>query len=168
MDGQTTGIQLMEPASPEVLIPDAGLCPWLATAAVAVLALVAMIIFLKKYRPVGRPQSLRHTAFTDADRTLAATTTIDARDAAVQSSLVLRHYLAVAAGDPALYETHEQFISRHDALQALTAATRTAVQDGFNRLAAMKYAPELPAATAADVIADARALLATLNRGFAP
>jgi len=38
----------------------------------------------------------------------------------VLASLILREYLSSAAGDPALFETHEEFISRHDALQSLT------------------------------------------------
>ena len=61
-------------------------------------------------------------AFAEACAAMAAISTADVRDAAVLSSLILRKYLATAAGDPALFETHEEFVARHDALQRADSA----------------------------------------------
>lgn len=167
MDGPTHDLHVMEPASPEALLPDASLWPWLAAAAaIAVLVLLAIVVILHKKPPAASPRALRNAAFAEAVRALAATATSDVRDAAVQASLIVRQYLAAAAGDPALYQTHEEFVARHDALQAVTAATRAAAQAGFSRLAALKYAPEVPAVAPAQVLAEARALLETLHHGF--
>lgn len=168
MDGSTHNLQLLDPASPEALLPDASLWPWLAAAAavIAMLGLLAILVARRKPAPAATPRALRNAAFAEAVRALAATTTHDVRDAAVQASLILRQYLAAAAGDPALYQTHEEFVARHDALQAVTAATRAAAQDGFSRLAALKYAPEVAAVAPAVVLAESRALLETLHHGF--
>jgi hypothetical protein len=106
-------------------------------------------------------------AFREADAGLAALAAPTARGAAVQVSLILRTYLSLAAHDPALFETHEEFIARSDSLKVLTAAAQTACREGFARLAALKYAPELPAADPAAVAVEARHLLTTLHRGFA-
>ena len=65
-----------------------------------------------------------------------------------------------------MFETHEEFISRHDSLQALTAEARAAAEAAFTRLASLKYAEEIPDDDPAEVIADARKLLETLHQGF--
>lgn len=168
MNEKTTTFELMEPASPEALVPQSGLWPWLVVAAIAVLLAVILILFLRKRS--GKPPdaaTLRLAAYLEAVAGLACATTADARNAAVQCSLILRKYLSNAAGDPALFETHDEFVARHDALKALTAEARSATEAGFTRLAALKYAPELPAAVPAVIIAESRALLETLHHGFA-
>ena len=70
------------------------------------------------------------------------------------------------AGDPALFETHEETLARHDALARFDESARTTAAGGFARLAALKYDSHPPAGDPAGVLADARALLATLDRGF--
>lgn len=168
MAGQTTGFELMEPASPEALMPDSGLWFWLVLAAMVVLVVLVIMIYLRhgKSSVAADPERMRHAAFAEATAALANIRTADVRDAAVQSSLILRRYVLAVTGDPALYETHEEFVLRHDALQALAAEARAAAEAGFTRMAAMKYAPEMPAAVAEDVIAEARVLLETLHHGF--
>ena len=169
MNESQAALELMEPASPEALLPDHGLWQWPA-AITALLLLIAVIAFLiwKLSRP--RPETryaLREAAYRDA---LAAIDSIDceqARAAAVQASLILRKYLATAAADPALFETHEEFLSREDALQALFPDTRTAAAAGFSRLASCKYAPDDPNETASAIVAESRELLQTLHSGFA-
>ena len=84
----------------------------------------------------------------------------------MQTSLILRKYLSLAADDPALFETQEEFIARNDALVSLTETARAACAAGFARLAAFKYAPEVPDVPPAAVVDNARELLETLHRGF--
>lgn len=157
----------MDPGAPESLVPDNGLWPWFVVAAVVSLLAIALMVFVRKKKAAVNPLAARNAAFAEAIAALANQTTDDTRSAAVQSSLILRRYLSVAAADPALFETHEEFISRHDALQALTPEARAATETGFTRLAALKYAPEIPGTAPADVIADSRSLLETLHHGFA-
>lgn len=167
MAAQSKGFELMEPPSSEALVPDHGLWPWyLAAAVVVILVLIAAWLLRKKVKPID-PRSVRDAAFAEAMAALTAATAEHARDAAVKSSLILRKYLAAAAGDPALYETHEEFVSRHDSLKALNAETRAAAEKGFGRLAALKYAPGLTSDDPAAVVAESRTLLETLHHGFA-
>jgi hypothetical protein len=168
MDGDPTQLELMEPASPEALVPTYELWPWLTAAAIVlILILILLWLLLKKRKPASTNLlALRYAAFNEAKTALENITPTNCRETAVLTSLILRKYLSTAANDPALFETHEEFISRQDSLQALTPETRSAVETGFTRLASLKYAPEIPSADPADVIADARKLLETLHQGF--
>ena len=169
MDGPTHALELLEPASPEILLPSSGWGPWLAAAALlVVLAGIGWWWWRRRKPPADVPGARRQAAFAEACAALAMIPTTEVREAAVLASLILRRYLSVAAGDPALYETHEEFVARHDALLALAPEVRAATVVGFDRLAALKYAPVIAAAAAVEVIADARALLETLHHGFAP
>jgi len=167
MNGAPPKLELMEPASPEALVPSYELWPWLTAAAIVVIFLILLWILLKIRKPSPiNLLALRKTAYTDAKTALESITPTDCRETAVLTSLILRKYLSTAANDPALFETHEEFISRHDSLQALTPETRATTEAGFTRLASLKYAQEIPTANPAEVIADARSLLETLHQGF--
>lgn len=168
MNEKTTGLELKPPPAPEALLPDHGLWPWWAAAILlaAAIALVLYLVFRKRKPAAADARKVREDAFREAIGSLSGIRTDDPRDAAVQSSLVVRKYLSVAAGDPALFETHEEFIARQDALQALNETARAAAEKGFTRLAALKYGPEIPGTPAADVIMESRALLETLHHGF--
>lgn len=167
MNEEASRLVLQDSAAPLDLLPDHGLWPWWLAAGVFVLLIIAAWAFLKvrKPKPVDITK-LRGNAYREALAALDSTTAADAREAAVQTSLIVRKYLSIAASDPALYETHEEFISRQDALLALTADARNAAEASFSKLAALKYAPEIPGKAAAEVIAESRSLLETLHHGF--
>ena len=168
MEEASNTFELMEPAPPGALVPDHGLWPWLAAAAATVILLVAAWMFLRKRKPAGADlPSLRKAAYNEAKSALEKTSPATCRETAVVSSLILRKYLSAAANDPALFETHEEFISRQDSLQALKPEARAAAEAGFSRLASLKYAPEIPEEAPDQVIAESRALLETLHQGFA-
>jgi len=168
MDGDPKNLELLEPASPETLIPGFSWWLWLIPGGIVVLLGITALIYLRQRKPaVDGIAKRREVAFGEGIAALAAVVTDDVREAAVLCSLILRRYLSVAADDPALYETHEEFVSRHDSLLALTAEARVATAAGFGCLAAMKYAPEPPAVAAAEVVGEARSLLETLHHGFA-
>ena len=88
----------------------------IAVAVVLVFVVLAIFIFKKKRSAPFDPLAIRQAAHAEAVAALENITTGTARDAAIQSSLILRKYLSAAAGDPALFETHEETISRHEAL----------------------------------------------------
>jgi hypothetical protein len=159
---------LRDSAAPLDLIPDHGLWPWWLAAGIIVLLGIALIIHIKTRKPGAVDiAAARESAYRDASAGLQQCAPEDAREAAVQSSLILRKYLSIAAADPALFETHEEFISRQDALHALSESARNAAGDGFSKLAALKYAPEIPGKAAAEVVTESRSLLETLHQGFA-
>jgi len=165
MNENATGLELKPPPSPEALLPDHGLWPWWASAILLATAVaVVLYVVFRKRRPAAI--DARGNAFREANGALSGIKTDDPRDAAVQCSLVLRKYLSAAAADPALFETHEEFIARRDALSSLTETARAAAESGFTRLAALKYGPEMPGTPAADVIAESRSLMETLHHGF--
>ncbi len=166
MNEKSRNFELVEPASPEALVPDSWVEPWMIATAVLVIVILAVLIFRKKKASPLDPLTTRQAAFEKAVTELDKIGEVPAREAAVRSSLILRKYLSVATGDPALFETHEETISRHDALQGFSAEARDAAGSEFGRLAALKYAREISAVSGRDVVAGSRTLLATLHRGF--
>lgn len=168
MTANSSSLHLRDTPAPEALLPSHGLWPWWLAAALAAAIIITFSWFIIKRRNrAPDSQAARNEAYHEASTALARVHSQDAREAAVHGSLILRRYLSLAAADPALFETHEEFISRHDALQPLSPAAREAANEGFTRLAALKYGPQAPATPAADVIAESRRLLETLHRGSA-
>jgi Domain of unknown function (DUF4381) len=168
MEGKITTLELVDPSLPGPLIPEPAVSSWwIGAAAAGVLALALLLWMLRRRsNQAENPATIREAAFKEARAALAEITTSDFRTAAIQCSLVLRHYLAKACGDPALFETHEEFIARHDSLKGLGEDARIAAKSGFERLVVLKYSPQPPQVPAAGVCAACRQLLETLYRGF--
>ncbi len=170
MKEKTSSFELLEPTRPEALVPQPWLEPWMFVVAALLIAAIFTIWWYyrsEKKFAITDPRLARDKFHQDAAAALEKMNPQHARDAAVQASLILRKYLALAAKDPALFETNEEFISRHDALQALTEAARDASGIGFTRLASLKYAAEIPDLSPSEVVNESRALLETLHHGFA-
>ncbi len=62
-------------------------------------------------------------------------------EVATRTSLILRHYLALSLEDPALYETHEEFLLRSDSLQNIPRGARERLAPLLSELASAKYGP---------------------------
>jgi LPXTG-motif cell wall-anchored protein len=162
-----TNFELYEPSSPEALVPDSWIEPWMmVTLAILLLAAAAFFIFRKKKHTPFNPLAARKAAFEEALAGLELIHAPTTQESSVQSSLVLRKYLSVTARDPALFETHEEFISRRDSLGILTDDARLATEAGFARLATTKYARESPVEDPLEIVRESRILLETLNQGF--
>lgn len=167
MNEKPGNFELLEPTSPEVLVPDSWVEPWMIAAAVVLLILlIAALIFKLTRKPAATVFTIREAAYTEAAKSLETMVAADARGAAVQSSLILRKYLVAAVNDPALFETHEETIARHEAFKGFSDEARITTQAGFTRLAALKYAADIPDLATGNVIAESRALLETLHYGF--
>jgi hypothetical protein len=169
MNEEPTTLELRDAAIPDALMPGYGLEWWWLVAVIFALVALLVVVMLR-IRGKAKPPSaamLRESAYLEAVAALSANAPADARAAAVIASLAVRKYLSVAASDPALFETHEEFIARHDALNAFKPEARAAAETGFTRLAALKYAPREPDASPANVIAESRSLLQTLHHGLA-
>ena len=174
MEGTSARLELADPPLPGSLIPDPAIPAWWIAAGavvlllllVAVIALVWMIV--RQKRRSADPASLRNAAFREAADALAEIKTADVRSGATQGSLILRRYLATVCGDPALFETHEEFISRHDSLKDLSESAREAARSEFDRLVRLKYSPETPQVAVGEIAAGCGRLLETLHRGGMP
>lgn len=159
--------ELLEPVSPEALVPDPWLAPWMLVVVVLLaLVAIAVLVFRKKKVPAPDPVALRRVAREDATAALNAIGPVPAREAAVRASLILRRYLSVAAEDPALFETQEEFIARHESLKDFAEDARESANTGFARLAAIKYSPTTPDLSTGEVIAGSQLLLEILHLGF--
>ncbi len=115
---------------------------WFAVGALVLVLLVLLVFLLMRKKPVVDLLKERREAYMEAKAALAGDKGGDARKTAIRVSLILRRYLARSMGEPALYETHEEFISRHEALNGLPEDVRGEVGACFAKLAAEKYAPE--------------------------
>ncbi len=167
MNETVDNFELLEPPSPEALVPDSRVETWMIVLAVVVVAtLILLLTFRKRKLPAESKVEVRQVAHAEAIASLDAITATKTREVAVQCSLIVRKYLSAATGDPALFETHEETLSRHEALKDLSHDARTAASSGFARLASLKYAADVPDVDAAEVIAESRALLETLHQGF--
>lgn len=160
--------ELRPPASPDALVSQHGPSLWLLIGGgLLFVVLLALVVFwLLRRKSSVDPLAIRREALRVADRALADAKPAGIREAATLASLVLRRYLATVAGDPALFETHEEFIARRDSLARLQEAARAHAAEGFARLAALKYDRQPPTGDPAVVIDDARALLTTLDRAL--
>lgn len=160
--------QLMESSTVEALIPKAE-TPWLWI--IIGVVLVASLIFWLIRRRLKRakdPANIREAAYKDAIAAFDAIPQNDPHAAALESSMILRKYLSITAEDPALFETHEEFVTRHDALQKIPQSMRDEVASIFSRLATIKYAPDAANANAEKIIGDSRQLLHALRAALAP
>jgi hypothetical protein len=167
MNEKSGSFELMEPPSPEALVPDSWVEPWMvAVAVLLVLGMMAVLLFKKNKPATFNPQAVRDAAHAEAAAALGKIDSTRARDAAVRTSLILRKYLSLAAGDPALFETHEETLSRHEAFKDFSEEARQAAGAGFSRLAALKYAADVPDVATADVISESQALLEILHHGL--
>lgn len=165
----STTFQLLEPSDPESLVPASPLEPWMGV--VLALLVGGLILFAKSRKnrqPPPLPSDLRNRAYTDALATLQAISPdLPPRETAVATSLTLRNYLVIAAGDPSLFETHPETLSRHDAFASFSPEARSTALDGLARLAELKYANDsAPATTTAALLTQASSLLETLHHGF--
>jgi hypothetical protein len=135
---------LRELVPAEPLLPDPGLPPWAWFAmSLALLALIALVIFVRRSKSeIADPRLAREEAYLRAQQELEAAPGGGMQEAATRVSVTLRRYLAAVCGDPALFETHEEFIARHAALASYPEDLRKVTAEGFSHLARLKYGRE--------------------------
>jgi heme exporter protein D len=119
---------------------------WYFAAAGLVIVIVLLVMVLGRKRAVGDAHKEKREAYIEAKKDFEKTQAVGVRETAVRVSVILRRYLARSMQEPALYESHEEFVSRHDALKDLPEDVRQSVAVFFARLAELKYAPEPPLA----------------------
>ncbi len=142
MPESTPKLDLRDIPEVEKFIPHPAL-PWWAWVAIAlvVVALILLIIRMARSK-TATAESIRAKAYDEAMSALAKARSIqNPVTLATTVSLTIRHYLALCFHDSSLFETHEEFLSRHDALAHLPEPTRQQISTHFQHLARLKYAP---------------------------
>jgi hypothetical protein len=116
--------------------------PWWAWVGIFLaLVLLWIVIGLVRKRPLDSI-ALRQQAYQEALKSLENAKQLTSAVAmSTALSLTLRKYLAVAFGDPSLFETHEEFLARHNALASLPDEIRQSLTAHFATLCRYKYAP---------------------------
>jgi hypothetical protein len=116
--------------------------PWWAWVAMVAGLLVLWSIIIALRKSQGSAASQRAAAFLEAQQALEqAKSLTNAVTMSTALSLALRRYLAIALGDSSLFETHEEFLARHDALASLPESIRHSLSEHFSTLCRYKYAP---------------------------
>lgn len=162
MDQPLNDFRLMEPILPEA--PGPGGATWIVGLMVLGTIAVALVIWIRQRHSPSHAPRLKEIAYRNAVETLTRIAPVGIRETAIQTSLILRQFLAQATNDPALYETHEEFITRQNSLQSLRPETQSAAKQLFDRLAAIKYASEVPDNQPSELIANSKSLLTTLHK----
>ena len=113
--------------------------------AIAVLGVALLILAIVLLRNKGGPPKSIEDVFKlcrenlEALRDGAADTPM--AEIATEASFAIRYYLAAVLGEPALYETHEEFSLRADSLDKLPSGSREHLNPLLEKLAECKYGP---------------------------
>lgn len=158
--------RLIEPPSPDGLMPVSWWSWWPVAALVLAFAVLGFWWWRRKARPASGPDAPR--AHAKALAALSCCPTDDLPGTATRLSLILRRYLAEVTGDPALYETHEELVARSNALGSLGEEVRRHTRELFDQLARIKYAPGRADDDPIALRDEAVRLLQALNREVAP
>lgn len=138
-------LTLRDPLPAEPLLPDPSLPLWAwGLIGLGVIAVIAALVYFLRKKPVGMvdPNRVREEAYRRAVAELEPKPAETMQQAATSVSIALRRYLAVVSGDPALFETHEEFVARHESLASYPEDLRATTAEGFSHLARLKYGPE--------------------------
>lgn len=114
---------------------------WVAVAAAVLVLITVAILRMKRGKESIDPGLAEREAYKKAAAAFGEMDCGSDRDTAIRVSVVLRAYLAESLSEPALYETHEEFIGRHDALGQLPDHVKAETAQFFEKLAAVKYGP---------------------------
>ena len=128
------------PYLPGIAVP---LWFWIALATLLFLGVSCVLFFILRRTSPAQPPEL--SFYGESRRTLERLRESLAgrslAEVATDASLIMRHYLVVTLQEPALYETHEEFLLRPDALEELPAGARERLAPLLDQLAQAKYSP---------------------------
>lgn len=116
--------------------------PWWAWVCLAIVLALLWLLIRHLRKPTSNAVALRQLAYQEAIKSLEKAKPLQTAVAMATSiSLTLRQYLAVAFGDTSLFETHEEFLARHNALADVPEEIRQSLSTHFATLCRYKYAP---------------------------
>lgn len=136
-------LQLRELVPVDSLVVEPGWPWWLwALIAITVTLIVVVIVLITRDKTAlsaARKPVDHSAAYRRAVDEIEESSKLPAQEGATRISGAIRLYLATVCGDPSLFETHEEFLSRHQALQSFPEETRERVSTLLCQLASMKY-----------------------------
>ena len=159
---------LEEEISPTELMVQSVSGPVLWGLCIVLVLLVALVVWLvMRHRkrgtalPVLTPRQLAERALDVLAEQLPPL-----REGSLRLSMILRTFLTGQTQDPALFETHEEFSRRMDALSTVPRSCQYATRDLLERLAEQKYAgnSEHEPQKIRGLIEETRTLLADITR----
>ncbi len=158
--------QLDPATSPDAYLNTALLAWWhwvLIVVAVAILIVLVVWLAKKFIKPVPPPTPAQ-VALKRIDTLM--TSGKDLRQCATGLSLILRTYLTGTSEDPTLYETHQEFSMRANALMNLPIQEQLPVRNILQRMVQLKYEPNTPNddSIAAGLAQETRDIIAQLER----
>lgn len=155
---------LEEATSPEAIMSYRVIAFYIAGAVLAfILLLVAAIrifIITGQKRQLETLLAPFHKALTQLNGLKKQS--LDTKTAALESSLIFRELLQEETGDKALFETHEEFSLRPDALASLPLSAREETRHYLQKLARLKYIPNYSQEDAANLVDEAINLVNSL------
>ncbi|MEP4079474.1 hypothetical protein [Haloferula sp.] len=166
MDSDSLQLRELVPAEP--FIQSTG-WPWWAWLVVAVFVIGLILLIFAAFRrkdsitppELGLVADRAYKIAMDHLKQAGDRTVI--QEAATACSAAIRHYLATVTGDRSLFETHEEFLARHEALNGYPVEVRNEVSNGFSKLAQLKYGKS-PSGDSTEVANDGRNLLQQLHQ----
>ena len=169
MDPNKEDIRFIEPSSNEELMPTPITWEaWAIGGGVLLIILLAAWVLWRNRRPKPvSAEDLHKKAHQEAIAALAACPSEERTPTATECSLILRRYLATVTGDAALFETHEEWVSRNDAVEDFNEALKEQIREHFGQLATWKYAPDDLGDEPATIIDQSRKLLESINQEVA-
>lgn len=129
------------PHLPGVMLP---FWVWIAATVVVLAGVLALLIILlrRPRRPTKPPlDDVYEMSRDQLDALRGELDSLPIAEVATRASLAVRFYLAACLEEPALYETHEEFLLRDDALDKLPAGARGRLNPLLEHLAELKYGP---------------------------
>lgn len=139
----------------------------LATLVVVLIALAVWLLMRKKAPATPAP--------TQEELALAAIDRLEAnlpplRDCSMRLSMILRSFLTGEANDPALFETHQEFNLRVDALSSLPEPVQEPTRELLEVMAELKYAGDAPqdGEMARKLCEDTRGLIVRIHASRMP
>jgi len=143
MEGNGKNLELAESRDAIELVPTwEPQLWWYFAGAALVAAIMLLVILLMRKKPQVDLLKEKREAYQEAKAAFGTGGSGDARETAIRVSMILRRYLARSMNEPALFETHEEFVARHDGLKDLPDDVKSEVGSFFTKLAAVKYAPD--------------------------
>ena len=143
---------------------------WTIAGFILLVITVLSIVIWRKSKRV-KPQSseeLNLQAYKTTIANLALCPSEDPTETATECSIILRRYLIKVTGDPALFETHEEWVARRDSIESLGSSIQQSVEDLCSKLAESKYTPADAKTEPGVMIEDTRQLIEAVHGEVMP
>ncbi len=166
MESESLQLRELVPAEPFIQPPGWPWWAWVALATSVIGFALLMRLFRRKKSTNNAPdlQLISEQAFRLAmEKIDLAGKQTAIPSAATTCSEAIRRYLATVTSDPSLYETHEEFLARHESLKDYPLEVRDAASTGFCRLARLKYGKS-PTGDSSSIANEGRSLLKQLHQ----